>query len=553
MVSKDNISRLNKNDLRKILDKKYPEILQAMNEENYEITYPKHLLFNEILYEGKVVGFFTLELLEFYSREVALNECYILPEYRRKDLFARELINLIETPNLTLFFRRPTKSIIKILLDNNLAILTENNIAISFIPFMVETKDIFKSKKIKKHVKSIFVNKNEIFFSLIYDFNVGSVVFKNVSYYYPFNNDDVLISKPRLIDDNEDIDKIRPKYLKDLANHIYSNNHLIQELKNEVYSRIRDDLSVKNLIGTEDQLNPEFVDLLEENTMTLDDGFKIHEEIIDALDCHEIRHKGIQTRINYLMGYDTVEKLDNIDLKCPFCENCVPFYLKTCNACGHDLISENTFKSVKNQILEYTNDIGIINSHGDSIDEGSNMYLRLIDWANEKGYDLDEVFYTQSEYSCFCILQSVGKPNDYCIGMGFDSYLQIREGSGMIFAINHDYIENLTYERYLDDLKNKYTISDLELELDSHGISYYGNDRENLIEQIRNSDFFEYVLDERFVLTKKGEEFIKNPILEYFDLHLSDDYYFYEFKKIFLKYKDDLTLDEMAEKLKNEV
>ena len=549
MIKKEDIFKLNKEELYYMLKDNYPEIVQSMHNENYEIQCPEHFLFKEIVHDDNVVGFMAFELLRYYSNDIALNECYILPEYRGKGLLGRELIKLIESPNISLFIRRPSKSIVKVLLNNNLAVLAENNIAVSFIPFIVEGSDVYKSKKIRKYVKSILFNSHLTHFSLIYDFNVGSVVFKQAPYYYPFEDDEVLISKPRLIDDNGAADRIRPQYLKNLADNVYSNSNLIGLLKNEVYARIRDDLSVENLIGTENKLNQDFIQLLEENNLTKTDGFKIREDIIDSLNSGDIKHKGIHIRANYLMGNNLIEKVDNIDLKCPYCENRVEFYLKTCLVCGHDLTSENSFVAVKNIILEYSDDISRINARGDFIVDGYNMYNQLIQWAYQKDYDLDEVYDAQAEYVCFDILQGLGEPENYSLGMGFDSGNKIREGSGAVYAINHDYIEDLTVERYRYDLENKYSISDLKSELLSYDIPFDSDDREHMIEQIFNDEYFDRFLDEHFVLTKKGEEFIKNPVLKYFHDNLSSQYYYYEFKKIYLEHKDELTLDEIAEVL----
>ena len=545
MSSKEDIQRLNNNDLHMILEENYPDILQSMHDEGYEIECPKYLIFRQLVFEDKVVGFAAFELLHFYSDDIAMNECYVLPEYRGKGLLGRELTELIETPNISLFIRRPSKSIVKILLNNDLAVLSENDVAISFIPFMVGGGDVYKSKKIRKHVKSVPIDSRAMYFSLAYDLKTGGVIFKKAPYYYPFEDDEVVISKPRRIDSSSYADKIRPQYLRDLANSVYSNRHLIGELKDDVYSRIRDDLSVGNLMGNECLLNQEFADLLDANGLTVADGFKIREEIINALDSGEIRHKGIKARLNYLMGDYRCDGFDSIDLKCPHCENRVAFYLKTCNVCGHDLTCENTFLSVKNQILEYSHDISIINARGDFIIDGCNMYNQLVRWALERGYDLDEVYEAQSEYACFEILQDLGEPENYAISLGLDSLNKIREGSGMVYAINHDYIENLTAERFRHDLENKYSISDLKSELYSHDIAFDGDEREYLIEQIFNDDYFERFLDEHFVLTRKGEEFIENPVLNYFQYNLSDDYYYFDFKRVYLEHKDNLTLDEI--------
>ena len=552
MISKNKVFELNNNNLNEILDKYFPDILKAIETESYEIEYPNHFLFRKITFEDAVVGFMTFELLQYYGTEIALNECYILPEYRGNNLLARELINLIETPNISLHIRRPSKSIMKSLLNNDLAISTEKGTVISFIPLIVEKEDIYKNKRIRKHVKSIPINNQLIYFSLAYDFEIGSVVFKHAQYYYPFGGDEILISKPRKIDANKKIEKISPNYLKNLSDDIYSNRILISQLKDSVYSRIRKDLSVENLIGLENNLNHDFTDALYKNNLTVDEGLKIRENIIMSLDNNEIRHKGIKNRINYLMGVNVKKQADSMDLKCPYCENRVQFYFKTCSICGHDLTVENTFNTVKNIIHEYSRDINYIAAREDNIVDGSNMYQKLIDWACENDYDLDEVYEAQCEYSCFEILQNLGTPGNFSIGVGWDTWNKIREGSALIYAINHEYIENLTEERYKYELENTYSISNIQRELYDYGIDYQSNDRDELISQIFEDEYFNRFLDEHFVLTQKGETFLKNELLEYFYKYLSEDNHYYcEFKKLYLENKDDLTLDEMAIKLKN--
>lgn len=550
MIFNEEICRLNENDLHDVLKDNYPIILQAMENENYTIDYPKHLLFKELLFEGNPVGFVTLELLQYYSNDIALNECYIMPEYRGKGLLAKEIIELLETPNIRLFIRRPSKSIVKILLDNGLAVLALNNLAISFIPFMVESKDVFKGKKIRKHVKSISLDNQLMYFSLAYDLKAGSVIFKNTLLYFPFENDKVLISKPRPIDGNKGAEKISPQYLKDLAKSIYLNKNLIADLKNDVYSRIRTDLSVENLIGDDNQLNLEFISLLDENNLSVEDGFKIRQDIINSLADGEIRHKGIKIRANYLMTDNAYEHSDNMDLKCPHCENRIAFYLKTCNVCGHDLTGENTFNSLRNTVLEDCESLSRSSYYGKVILDGCNLHNHLIEWALERGYDLEEVYDAQSEYSCFSLLQDLGKPGNYYFGIGFDSINRIREGSGMAYAINHDYVENLTAERYRDDLENKYSLAKLESELYDYGVPYDGEGREYFIEQIFNDNDFRRFLDMHFVLSEKGMQFKNDPLLKYFHENLTDVCYYYDFKRLYLERKDDLTLDEIADLLK---
>ena len=68
----------------------YNYIYDSILEEGFILKYDKCNLFKELIYENKVVGFCSYD----HSREfitAALNNIYILPEFRGKGIFLREL------------------------------------------------------------------------------------------------------------------------------------------------------------------------------------------------------------------------------------------------------------------------------------------------------------------------------------------------------------------------------------------------------------------------------------------------------------------------------
>ena len=73
-----------------ILKKYYDYIYQAICEEGIILKAPECNLFKELVFENKVVGFWSYD----FSREfitAALNNIYVLPKFRGNNLFLEEL------------------------------------------------------------------------------------------------------------------------------------------------------------------------------------------------------------------------------------------------------------------------------------------------------------------------------------------------------------------------------------------------------------------------------------------------------------------------------
>ena len=118
-----------------ILKEKYDYIWDAINDENFILKSPECNLFKELLYDNKVVGFCSYD----FSRQfmtVALNNIYILHNFRRKGIFYRELKKIIEThqkPSIV----EPTHLIVEILIKYGFAQKINDNIVASAIEFVI--------------------------------------------------------------------------------------------------------------------------------------------------------------------------------------------------------------------------------------------------------------------------------------------------------------------------------------------------------------------------------------------------------------------------------
>ena len=85
-------------DVSEILDENYDYIVESMKNEGFSIKNPTCSLFKELVFENKVVGFCTYD----YSRQFmtsALNNIYVIPQFRGNGLFLEELEKTMKEQN----------------------------------------------------------------------------------------------------------------------------------------------------------------------------------------------------------------------------------------------------------------------------------------------------------------------------------------------------------------------------------------------------------------------------------------------------------------------
>lgn len=114
------------------LNYKYNDILWEMLKDEFYIIQDKvYDIVKEIVYEGEVVGFTTLN---FYKDVLIMELCYILPEYRNKGLFCNEISQLKEYFEYIIWLDLPNRFAINSLVDNGLACMVNEFIVKSGIP-----------------------------------------------------------------------------------------------------------------------------------------------------------------------------------------------------------------------------------------------------------------------------------------------------------------------------------------------------------------------------------------------------------------------------------
>ena len=143
-------------DIEDVLCGDYVYLLDSMDMEDFEYDDTSFDIFREIVYKNKVVGFAS------YMREengLLLMEAYVMPEHRHNNLLCREISN---EENLTVYM--PKISLVKALIECDMAVELSDGIAVSKIPLNVSSYDLKQPCD------------GDEYYSHVYDLKNGSVL-----------------------------------------------------------------------------------------------------------------------------------------------------------------------------------------------------------------------------------------------------------------------------------------------------------------------------------------------------------------------------------------
>lgn len=394
-------------DLVKFLKEKYPHILKSIQKEDYLLEFVEFSRFQEIYWEDEVVGFITFNQFHIIPTDIAINECYIIPDFRGNNLLFNELFNLITTPNLTFYPRNPNKAFIKVLLKNDLAFKFSNNLIISYMKFVVDLDTVYKNPKIKRFYKTPEIE-DIPYKANIFDMELCSILFLDPILNFIKYTDVMALTLPR----KSDLKKYKLRKKLKRVNESYLDNcyetreycdDKILDYFDKIDHEIEDLISVEKNLGTSKELTSDFIEYLEENNLSKEDGFKIIEHINTNLENDELTIINCKRRMQYLV--ENIGSLNNVldenSFNCPFCgaENLV--FVESCETCGQKL-RDMSFEE-KLQEFQETFDIEELleNLQSDEnlgkvkIEENDPLY-ELKTYYNEKlvGLDFEEI----SEY-----------------------------------------------------------------------------------------------------------------------------------------------------------
>jgi hypothetical protein len=126
-----------------LLEEEYEYIYNSMKDEQFILKSEECNLFKELVFDNKVVGFCSYD----FSREfitAAINNIYVLPEFRGNHLFLDEIKKTMEDHNKPSIME-PTRLIVELLMDYGLARKVKDNIVASAIEFVIPGEHVLSN------------------------------------------------------------------------------------------------------------------------------------------------------------------------------------------------------------------------------------------------------------------------------------------------------------------------------------------------------------------------------------------------------------------------
>lgn len=445
LIRKNNIQKVylteNTLDVMEILSENYDYIADSMNREGFSIISPVCSLFKELVYDTKVVGFCSYD----YSRQFmtsALNNIYVLPEFRGKGLFLEELTKTMKEHNKPSIVE-PTRLVVELLVKYGFAKrITDSIVACSF-EFIIPGEQV---------LSNVDYDSSEELATHFYDLKIcASIHFLDLekshfAYSSPLNYD---IDHYDCLDMRNQIDDDYLNNLKELF--INQDENLINTVM-----ELEDNLSVKSytleeIIGEGDELSPYIESLIDDAHVTHQKALEIKNQIREEYEAGMILNESLLIRLAYLFDVPDEPSIKSHTDVCPYCSMPIDDHDRFCHFCGINLrynpneMFDSLVSSIKTHDDDFQEDIRYV----------AYKFLKLIDG----GIDFDyAVLNTKNTYNVnWDVLKGFLDENNYFNGTITDD--------GYEFMHNHplNYYEefNLSFVDYNDFEKYFYEHDDL--------------------------------------------------------------------------------------------
>lgn len=360
-------------DVIDILKTDYPYIYESIQNEGIILKYSSCNLFKELICDKKVVGFCSYD----FSREfltVALNNIYVLPQFRGNHIFLKELENTMREHNKPSIME-PTRLVVELLIKYGFACKINEDIVASAIEFIVPGS----------HVISNIDYGNEELSTHFYDLKMCSCIHilnideAHIAYSAPLNYDIIhydCIENRELMDDayfNGIVDIFRDNDVKFM----------------NILLNLEERLPVKNytleeVIGDENGFSPYIESLIEDGHVTYQKALEISRQVREEYEAGMILNESLLIRLAYLFEENVVPKIGSHDDVCPYCSMPVDNHDKFCHFCGINLeydveeMQDSLISSISSSKGNLNEDIRFI----------AYKFLRLIDEKIDLQYSI---------------------------------------------------------------------------------------------------------------------------------------------------------------------
>lgn len=538
-------------DTEEIL-KDYPYIIESMNNEEYYLENEMCFVFEELVYENKVVGFATFELHDQLT--LVLTECYVLPEFRGKQIFFNEICKMIfSAPQFGIL--QPTRNLVELLIDYSFAKKVNDDIVVSGIDFYFDEWD----------VKSNMRNEisNETLLSNFYDLGICSTILVDsgeVIYHNLLENDLRKYGERK---------ELTEEYFKGTAELFFKNQNEFEKLLHELKEELpREKWSYEVIVGDGEGLSDFMQEIVDNEIISQNRALEIKQQLIKEYEAGEISDEDIDERVTKLilgempdsmLFEEFQEFLDSPEAEDEDIQIMKEFF---------DMISDNKElgASIFNAVLsddenEFEN--LIVNAMNDD-EEFSNKFLELVDdhdenelqlpdgeyldmsslglnldspypiaemmWGpNDDKYKLDDTYYGKDypishDIYVFRILKSLKKHNSLKIAKamaGMKGAMTSQSVESQLFM--QDLInDEVNYDNWDEFAHDSLTIKDLKNILRENNLKISGKKQELIDRIAENRIPLDVFRSEKVTLTPNGEEFIKqNQWIDFYDTFLN--------------------------------
>ena len=314
-------------DIPLILNENYPYIINSIKKENFILKSEKCNLFKEIVFNNKVVGFCSYD----FSREfmtAALNNIYILPEFRGNGLFKEELEKTMIEHNKPSIME-PTRFIIELLIKYQYAKKINDNIIASAIELIVPGEHVITNKEIK--------NEEELS-THFYDLNICAPI-------HLLNMNNCIIAYSLALNDDiirydciEKRSKINDEYFEQIKEFFIKNEVEILKILVELEEKLPlKEFSLEEIIGNDNELSPYIETLIDDAHVTYSKALEIKEQIKEEYEAGMILNESLLIRLAYLFNIPESPSLITHDEICPYCKMPIDNHDKYCHYCGINL------------------------------------------------------------------------------------------------------------------------------------------------------------------------------------------------------------------------
>ena len=336
-------------DIPLILNENYPYIINSIKKENFILKSEKCNLFKEIVFNNKVVGFCSYD----FSREfmtAALNNIYILPEFRGNGLFKEELEKTMIEHNKPSIME-PTRLIIELLIKYQYAKKINDNIIASAIELIVPGEHVITNKEIK--------NEEELS-THFYDLNICAPI-------HLLNMNNCIIAYSLALNDDiirydciEKRSKINDEYFEQIKEFFIKNEVEILKILVELEEKLPlKEFSLEEIIGNDDELSPYIETLIDDAHVTYSKALEIKEQIKEEYEAGMILNESLLIRLAYLFNIPESPSLITHDEICPYCKMPIDNHDKYCHYCGINLKynPNDVENTLINSINQFNNEI----------------------------------------------------------------------------------------------------------------------------------------------------------------------------------------------------